>query len=414
METKIKSSGIVEGKIEQAVFTVAGILIKTVYVNEGELVEKDDILYELDLDDLQQKIEQKSQDLQIIDYQIQDAINGEKAAMASYELALSQAKDDYDKVVLEGNARVEQTENEFIIAQTNYENYLSNPELYLDQTEEEMISILNEKKIAYEEAVQVYKDSVLIAQRTMDSVSLQVPASSAKNQLEIEKSRIQNDLDKLVMLKNVDGKIKSPIKGVVSQISIRSGSLTSGSDILIKDSSYGMFLTAIFQEKDREFIQKDSKVKISSDNLSIEILDKLKKMRIYSISEVMDTEINSQLDFSKEGKNIEVTVEIPADTLNIGDIAFIEIEVNPKEYNMCIPHGALHQKEKGKYYVNIIDKQGSILGETWVSREVKVELLDQNEKYVAIEGVAQNQEIITKSTKELVDGSRVKRKKSVF
>ena len=64
LEYEITASGIVKEKQQQAVNTVPGIRVKKVLVSEGDRVSEQDILFELDMEDLEEKILLKNQEIE--------------------------------------------------------------------------------------------------------------------------------------------------------------------------------------------------------------------------------------------------------------------------------------------------------------------------------------------------------------
>ena len=60
--------------------------------------------------------------------------------------------------------------------------------------------------------------------------------------------------------------------------------------------------------------------------------------------------------------------------------------------------------------MNVLEKKQTVLGSEWVVYKRDVELLFKNEKYAAITGVNQDEEVVTKTSRMLENGMRVKRK----
>ncbi len=85
----------------------------------------------------------------------------------------------------------------------------------------------------------------------------------------------------------------------------------------------------------------------------------------------------------------------------------MEIKTEKKKYSSCVPLGALHQAEPGKYFVYVLDEKKSILGDEQVARQVDVEVQYKGNRYAALEGFG-NGKVIVSSTKELRNGGRVK------
>lgn len=99
----ISGSGRVEAVRERAVSTEDGQIVKTIYVEEGQTVEKGDLLFDLDLDELQEQLLNARQELKKLKLQNQDA-ESQKAAQEQQEaLALARAAQDYQETA-SGNA----------------------------------------------------------------------------------------------------------------------------------------------------------------------------------------------------------------------------------------------------------------------------------------------------------------------
>lgn len=410
IKKEIEGTGIVSGKTEQAVVTTEGLLIEKVFVKEGESVAKDDILFQLDAEYLKDKITEKEQELKQLQLQIQDAKNAAYAAEQSRQLSISQAQSDYDKTVSDKDAEVAQALEELEAARSELEAYQSSPESYPDKNEEELQSAVKEKEDAYNEAVKNREDSVYEAQKALDTANLEVAEDSAVEQNEIQSEKIQKELDELAALQKVEGKIKSTIAGAVTSVAVRAGDTTSGTgDILIMDASEGLELSIVFSDEYREYLTKGKSVTVTSADSTEETKEKLKKLSIDSVTSERGDEVTAG-DGSETGTmdgEVTVTVDIPAGTLEIGDTATLKISLSEETYDTCIPLSALHQKEKGKYYVNVLDEQVSVMGDTQIVRYVDVELIDQNDKYAAVEGLASSQEVITETSKEVQEGTRV-------
>ena len=88
----VSARGTVTGSREIAVSTVEGLRVGTVHVMEGQAVEAGEILFEVDLQDLAEKMKAKQQDLQSLDLQIRGAVESEAAEERSGQLSRSQAQ----------------------------------------------------------------------------------------------------------------------------------------------------------------------------------------------------------------------------------------------------------------------------------------------------------------------------------
>lgn len=123
----ISARGTVTGSREIAVSTVEGLRVGTVRVMEGQAVEAGEILFEVDLQDLTEKMKVKQQELQSLDLQIRGAVESEAAEERSRQLSRSQAQEDYDRTAARENAAADAALAELQRAQEEYRNFTADP-----------------------------------------------------------------------------------------------------------------------------------------------------------------------------------------------------------------------------------------------------------------------------------------------
>ena len=119
----VTARGTVTGSREIAVSTVENLRVGTVRVMEGQAVDAGEILFEVDLQDLTEKMKEKRQELEILDLQIRGTAESEAAEEASRQLSRSQAQEDYNRTAARENAAVDATLTELQKAQEEYQNY---------------------------------------------------------------------------------------------------------------------------------------------------------------------------------------------------------------------------------------------------------------------------------------------------
>ena len=88
----ISGSGRVEALRERAVSTEDGQIVKTIYVEEGQTVEKGDLLFDLDLDELQEQLLNARQELKKLKLQNQDTGEPKGCPRAAGCLCLSPSR----------------------------------------------------------------------------------------------------------------------------------------------------------------------------------------------------------------------------------------------------------------------------------------------------------------------------------
>ena len=408
----IETKAAVEGKQEVAVIAKENQIIQSILVTVGQAVEKDQVLYTLDLEELDKQIKEKSQELELNKAQLANAQNALQSTIDSQQLQISQAKSDYDRAVADSDAAIQRAREELSQAQEKYDRYIQNPEQFPELSKEQLESEVAEKNFAYQEALRNKDDAVYVAQKAIDSASLSVPNdNSGIVQMEMEKEKIEIQLRELQKIKDQEGEVKAPVKGVVAAIDAQVGARTAGTgDVRLADASAGARIVANFPSEYESYIQRGQSVEVTDKKETLPATQNTQtKLTIGAVQ--ASENVNAESSEGAEG-GITATIDVPAGVLEIGSFVGLKVSAPTQEYDSCIPISALNVGEKGKYYVNILEKKQTVLGSEWVVYKRDVELLFKNEKYAAITGVNQDEEVVTKTSRMLENGMHVKRKAS--
>ncbi len=121
----VSARGTVTGREEIAVSAEESLRVKTVHVTEGQAVEAGQLLFEVDLQDLMEKMKEKQQELYSLDLQIQGAAESAAFSEKSRQLMLSQAQEDYNRTAARENAAVDGAQAELRQAQEVYQNFIA-------------------------------------------------------------------------------------------------------------------------------------------------------------------------------------------------------------------------------------------------------------------------------------------------
>ncbi len=253
-----------------------------------------------------------------------------------------------------------------------------------------------EARSAYETAVSARAERVKSAARALEDASMQPATDSTARQGEISRQQQELTLNKLLALKEAEGKITAPVRGMVTQIAITTGDFTTnGTAIRIADTSEGNRLVATIDKSDQKYVSKGSPVNISASGSKGKITD-------YTVSNVAENEQDNTL--------LDVSIELPEGVLEAGTSAEIEIVQKSKNYNTVLPVQALHE-EQNVYYVFIVQEEQGVMGTELVVKRYEVEVLDKNSTNVALaEGMLTgDQDIVKSSSRVIEDGSRVRK-----
>lgn len=253
-----------------------------------------------------------------------------------------------------------------------------------------------EARSAYETAVSARAERVKSAARALEDASMQPATDSTARQGEISRQQQELTLNKLLALKEAEGKITAPVRGMVTQIAITTGDFTTnGTAIRLADTSEGSRLVATVDKSHEKYVSKGSPVNISVSGSKEEITD-------YTVANVAENEEDNTL--------LDVTIELPEGVLEAGTSAEIEIVQKSKNYSTVLPIQALHE-EQNVYYVFIVQEEEGVMGTELVAKRYEVEVADKNSTSAALaEGMLTgDQEIISSSSRVIEDGSRVRK-----
>lgn len=523
----VSAQGKVVQNREQAVHTEPNQLVKTIYVNEGQQVEKGDLLFELDMEELKEQILAAKQDLQIKKLQVGDSSSAAAVNAGKKSGDQGRAAQDYQDAVNEANSQVEtarknleaakkalnafgsgkassggnnsvektledtvkqkqsayqeavkgredierqieeeiqkvqnsvqkeaQTEGaepesglaardaqeadtsgnegqstldkqlseteirnkyqpaldaavkkeeearkEWEEAKTALKEYQSSSEKQAKSSakasKEELKQRVKEAQQAYDQAVIAGENSVKSAARAVEDANEPQASDSSVQVGEIEIEQKELELKKLQELADKQGQILSPVKGIVTKVSITTGDRTpDGTCILLADTSLGSKFIAQISSDQEKYIARNNPVTLKPNGNG-------KTVEGLTVDSVRANEEDKDL--------LDVTVQLPSDVLEIGTGAAMEAVRKSDPYNCCVPLSALYV-DGNQYYVLVTEETSTVLGTELKARRVNVNILDKNTEYAALEegSITTDQNVIVGSDRNLEADARVR------
>lgn len=402
IEHIVEADGRVEQNRELAVLTQPEILVKTVYVSEGETVKQGDVLAELDIEYLQEHREKIQNEIRILELQNESAVENENAAKENKQRVITRAKEDYDRTLQENNAAFQKALAKLKEAKQSLESYEKQQSEQKEKKEqgkntmavlEGLQEEVKQAQEAYDETITAYHQAMLEAERKIEdaeNAEISVDYNVEINNISIEEKRKQ--LKKLEELQQEEGKILAPLEGVVTKSYLMAGQKTTDSACFtMADVSAGMRYVAEISKEELKYVQ-------IGDEVTLEVTGKsVKDLRVASI------------ETKEENENFLVTVLLPKGTLSIGDSAGFKVVKQSKTYETTVPVTAIH-RENNKEYVYVAAETETVLGREIRVREVEVTVLEKNNQYVALqEGVLNSEtKVITDSDRYIEAGRRVR------
>lgn len=431
IEHIVEAEGMVEKNRELAVLTESDLLVKTVYVGEGEKVEENAVLAEIDVTQLEEVMQGIRNEIKVMELQNQQAKKTEENAQTSKETSQNRAKEDYNRTVQENSAMLQKAQKELEAAkealnayQKTTEKQITNKNLQQTQSEgeakEKSVSSENSQATptlvaqsqvseesqleslqaeikraqeAYDGAKTSYEQALREAVRQVEDAEnalVSQDASVEVNNISIEEKK--GKLEKLEKIRQAEGKITAPVSGVITQSFLSVGQKTTDTACFtMADISSGMRFVAEICKEDAKYVQVGSKVTLKTAGNS------MKDLKVES------------LEKNEDNENLKVTVLLTSDKISIGDSATMTIVNQSELYDTAVPYSAIHS-EDDRNYIYVAEQEETILGKEYIARAIEVEILDKNEKYAALSAQAIDLEtkIITDSDRYIEAGSRVR------
>ena len=250
-------------------------------------------------------------------------------------------------------------------------------------------------KRKYDNSVDSRTNSVETASRGIeDSKSPSKQDSSSRiSQMTLDEKVAE--LKKYKEFQSAGTQVMSTKKGVISKVYVEPGGKTPDTaSILFADMSGKLTFSAVISKEDQKRISVGDVASLSFHNGKDKEEDAvLSKM---------------ELDDSDTTKyNIEIAMENPIAT--IGESGEFEIRIISRNKFLTVPLTAIHS-DGLRYYVLVLEKRESFLGEELKVSMRNVFINDKNDRLAAIEnsGLTDEDEIILSSNKDIADGSIVR------
>lgn len=265
---------------------------------------------------------------------------------------------------------------------------------------EEMKAQLQEeitaKQQAYEDAVTAANDSLRSAGRAIEDANAPEGTDSTGEIDAITREQEELTLQKLETLLEAEGKVTAPIDATVTKINLMTGEKTpDGTAMLLSDTAAGNKLVVQVDESQETYIAKGDDATVKANNKKADTLEDL------TVDSVRKNEENADL--------LDVTVQLPENSLEAGTSATLESTRISETYDCCIPIQALYE-ESGKYYVYVLAESSTVLGTELTATRLEVTVLDKNETSAALQpgSLSSDQQVIVSADKAISAGSRVR------
>lgn len=335
-------------------------------------------------------VQELKDDLAAAKLQQQAKKNEAAAQERERKQTLSRAQEDYDETISKNEKLVRKAKELWQEAEQKLENYQNGEDE--DSADD---SLVEDARKTLEDAKSQQTQQKKSAKRAIEDAG---ETDAVDHSVEINNVSIaekQRALAQLQKTKEQEGKIVAQTDATVSKILLTAGDRTTETAaFLLADLSEGARFTT-------EISKEDAKYVVVGDVVTLKVNDKS-----YEDMTVLSTETN-------EDSSVRVTVYVPKKTISIGTHASMEIEQTSEKYATTLPLTAIHA-EQSKYFVYVLEKEDTVLGEETVARKVNVSIVEKNGEYAALSdgSLSEDDSVIVESDTMLANGEKVRLKEA--
>lgn len=426
LDTDFEEQGKVKSESDIALYSIENLRVSKVKCKVGQEVSKGETLIEFEqktLSDLQKKA--------------QNEYNAAKSSLdvskETNNMKAAQAKTDYDNAVNLNNQKVAQAKQNLLDAQNQLNSYkppADDDAKTIAETKKNLQDDVKQKQQEYNDAVSNAKIEIDNAKKAVDESALpQQDEGTQKSDL-AEKQDALNKVNEVVAN---GGTIKAPEDGIVTEVSIKNGNMTSAEAFIhMASKNDAKQIEVTLNEQEYNFLNVKGKIKIYNSK------DKKIKADLISVgpktSSINDNgstsgstdagDVGQSGDMSADGgvptdaggatdsgtTSYVAILETSSDDVKISESVKAKIETGSKSYRYVLDRTALRQ-DNGDYCVYVLDEKDTVLGTTNVIKKVNVKVLDKNADKVAVSGdLDYTTPIVTTATKAISEGDKVDKK----
>lgn len=371
-----EAEGVVEGNETGVISAVNGITVASVYVTEGESIQKGSLLFQYSMDSVTRQMEALQSEKQILELQIQEAGSAAASAREQEEKNYNYAVSELERITSQQNQIVKEAEEE-------WKNRLSTG---ADAAETE------EAKAQYESALQNREEAVSQAQQQVDLASVSSAESTSAQQLEVSAQQKEEEIDRMEQISEKDGNVYSETEGIVQEIQIQPGAAAGDAAMTIMVGSGSKSVTASTDEETAAFVNPGDSVEMAGLSAGS--------------AEPMEAAVAAKRQNAETGV-WEITVDVSPCDLTIGEVVSISFLRSSENYMNVLPREAVRRESGNTYFVYVVTEEESILGSVLSLEKREVDVLATDAIYAAVDGVSSLERVVTDSDRRLSDGCQV-------
>lgn len=385
IEHKVEAEGIVVPGGERTVTYLPGLRIGAVLVHVGDRIEEGDILFQIDLEDLEELIEQKQKEISRVSLQIDAILENQNIARQKKELELARAREDYDAISRIKDTQVGRALESYVQAQEDLEE---------EGGDKELQNALQIAAYGEADARAERDEAVTQAGRKVEDMLLPEAVTTELEMAKLEQAELSGILQEYQEVMDRQGIVTSAFSGVVTEIAVGAGDRVPDTAVLLlSDESIPCQLKVMLDKEQKKYMGLGDLVSVKLEGES--------------------GQMEKKVSYLSESRNVpekyEALIMLPENSGVPGASGMISRSETGEKHKLCLPLAAIDTRDD-RSYVYVLKEREGILGKEYFIDEINVKVIDKNESWAAIEeGLADEEsQIILSSTREIKKGDTVR------
>lgn len=386
IEHIVELEGIVIAGNKDPVSSLGGLRIDHLMVQVGDKVEEGDVLFTIDMEDLDEIMEEKQDEIHKLQLQINTILQNQELARQKKALEEERAREDYDAL-----ARYQDT----LVGRAA--EGISQVEEDIDEQDGGMSDELRDQlqSAAYAEADARWNrdNTIKDAERRVEDILLPENEDATLDTLRVDLSGRQEDLSQYQEIKKQEGIVTACAGGLITDIYVSAGGrIPDTAVMLMADDSVPCQFKAVLGRDEKKYVGLNDSV-----TLKLEGSGKEKDLKVDYLAE-SETMPGS----------FDLYINLPEGTGMPGLSGVMTRSETGEQQPLCIPPLAVNTLET-RSWVYVVKEREGILGMEYYVEEVDVKIKDRNESWVAVEGALDSEsKILLSSTKAVKNGDTVR------
>lgn len=386
IEHIVKAEGIVEAGNKNPVTVLGGLRVENLMVHEGDKVAEGDLLFTIDMEDLEEIISKKQTEIAKLQLQIDTILQNQEIAGQKKALEEQRAREDYDALARYQDTLVGRAAEELSKAQEDID------EVDGDADEAMQDSL---QSAAYGEADAKWNrdNTIKEAGRKVEDILLPEGEDATLQTYRLELDSRNQELALYQKIADQGGQVSAGQSGMVTDLYIDAGGrIPDTAVMLLSDDTVPCQLKVNLTKEQKKYLDLNDTV----------------TLKFEGNSKGIDGTVDYLAESENAPGNYEVIINLPEGVGTPGLSGTLTHSEQGEKYACCIEPAALYKTDT-RNYVYVLKEREGILGMEYYAEEINVKILDENENYVAVEGaIDSDSQIILSATKELKNGDTVR------